>query len=133
MLVGLWQTIRQEPNPDLTAAYLATLVDWSEYLSDGEPGVIQIVAGDRAQAQVIFRFLTSFLKGAKALKPLIGRQTAEIIELKNGITIEIATASFKTIRGRTVVAVLCSTKSLSGRVKVQTPMSRLWRRSDHRC
>ena len=90
----------------LTAAYLATLVHWSKYLSEGEPGVIQIVAGDRAQAQVIFRFLSSFLKGAKALKPLIGRQTAEIIELKNGITIEIATASFKTIRGRTVVAAL---------------------------
>jgi hypothetical protein len=28
----------------LTAAYLATLVDWSKYLSEGEPGVIQIVA-----------------------------------------------------------------------------------------
>jgi hypothetical protein len=90
----------------LIACYLATLVDWSRYLSGGEPGVIQIVAGDRAQAQVIFRFLSSFLKGSKVLKPLIGRQTAESIELKNGISIEIATASFKTIRGRTVVAAL---------------------------
>lgn len=90
----------------LTAAYLATLVDWSKYLSAGEPGVVQIVAGDRAQAQVIFRFLTSFLKGSKILKSQMGRQTAEIIELRNGITIEIATASFKTIRGRNVVAAL---------------------------
>jgi hypothetical protein len=90
----------------LIAAYLATMVDWSNYLSEGEPGVVQIVAGDRAQAQVIFRFLSSFLKGSKVLKPLIGRQTVESIELKNGISIEIATASFKTIRGRTVVAAL---------------------------
>jgi hypothetical protein len=89
----------------MIATYLATCVDWSEFLTEGEPGVIQIVAGDRAQAGVIFKYLTAFLKGAK-LKPLIGRQTAELIELRNGITIEITTASFKTIRGRTVVAAL---------------------------
>ena len=90
----------------LVACYLATLCDWSKYLAEGEPGVVQIIAGDRAQAQVIFRFLSSFLKGSKVLKSLISRETAETIELKNGISIEIATASFKTIRGRTVVAAL---------------------------
>jgi hypothetical protein len=89
----------------MVAVFLACCVDWTDFLTEGEPAVVQIVAGDRAQAQVIFRYLTAFLKGAK-LKPLIGRQTVDVIELINNVHIEIATASFKTIRGRTVVACL---------------------------
>ena len=34
-------------------------------------------------------------------------ETADTLDLDNGVTIEIQTASFRTIRGRTVVAALC--------------------------
>src|SRR5580700_4975679 len=41
------------------------------------------------------------------LKALIVRETAEAIDLKNGVTIEILTASFRTVRGYTLIAALC--------------------------
>src|SRR5580704_4165546 len=37
----------------------------------------------------------------------IVRETAEAIDLKNGVTIEILTASFRTVRGYTLIAALC--------------------------
>jgi hypothetical protein len=47
------------------------------------------------------------LSDVAILAPLIQRQTAELIELSNGVNIEISTASFRTIRGRTICAALC--------------------------
>ena len=41
------------------------------------------------------------------LSALIDRETAEAIDLNNGITIEILTANFRTLRGYTLVAALC--------------------------
>jgi hypothetical protein len=37
---------------------------------------------------------------------MVVRETAEVIELNTGITIEVVTANFKTIRGRTVVCAI---------------------------
>ncbi|MGO9684282.1 MAG: hypothetical protein ACLPTZ_17180 [Beijerinckiaceae bacterium] len=88
------------------AAYLATLVDWSRYLNRGERGVIMVAAADREQAKVLFRYIREFLATVKALAPLIERETADSLDLSNGISIEVATASFKSIRGRSVIAFL---------------------------
>jgi len=38
-----------------------------------------------------------------ALQPLVQRETAEAFDLDNMVTIEVATASFKTVRGYTLV------------------------------
>jgi hypothetical protein len=38
---------------------------------------------------------------------MIERETADTIDLNNGVTVEIQTASFRTIRGRTCLGVLC--------------------------
>ena len=76
-------------------------------MQHGERGTIAIIAVDRAQCQTIFRYITRLIEGVHVLKPLIGRQTNDLIELTNRINIEITTASFQTIRGRTLVAALC--------------------------
>jgi hypothetical protein len=64
-----------------------------------------VVAADRRQATVIFKYIRGML-GIPLLADLIERETLDTIELSNQITIEIQTASYKTIRGRTVVAAL---------------------------
>jgi hypothetical protein len=89
----------------LIAAFLACFFDWTPFLIDGERGVIMIVAADRRQATVIFKYLRGML-GIPLLSSMIERETLDTIELNNSITIEIQTASYKTIRGRTVVAAL---------------------------
>jgi hypothetical protein len=87
----------------LIAAFLAAFCDWSPYLTGGERGTIMIVATDRRQAATIFKYLKEMLS-IPLLAGLITRETNDTLDLANGITIEIQTASFRTIRGRTVVA-----------------------------
>jgi hypothetical protein len=95
----------------LIAAFLACFFDWTPFLIDGERGVIMFVAADRRQATVIFKYLRGML-GIPLLSSMIERETLDTIELNNSITIEIQTASYKTIRGRTVVAALADELAL---------------------
>jgi hypothetical protein len=91
----------------LVAVFLATFVDWSPYLTPGERGTIMVIATDRRQARTIFRYITALLRQVPLLAALIQRETSDTIDLSNGITIEILTASFRTVRGYTLVAALC--------------------------
>jgi len=88
------------------AVYLAAFKNWQPYLQRGERATIAILAKDRAQCQTIFRYIVELIQGVPMLAPLIQRQTNELIELTNGVNIEISTASFRTIRGRTICAAL---------------------------
>ena len=45
----------------VVSCYLALFVDYSDYLSPGERGVVQIIAADRAQAGVILRYCKGIL------------------------------------------------------------------------
>ena len=90
----------------LIASYLATMTNWTPYLTKGERGVIMISAADREQAGVIFGYIREFISGVKALRPLILRETQDTIDLSNRVSITVATASYKTIRGRTLIAYL---------------------------
>jgi hypothetical protein len=91
----------------LTAVFLACFIDWLPYLAPGERGTVMVIAADRRQARVIYRYAVALLREVPMLKALIVRETAEAIDLKNGITIEILTASFRTVRGYTLIAALC--------------------------
>jgi hypothetical protein len=90
----------------LIAAYLACFYNWAPFLTAGERASVVIIAADRRQATVIFKYLRAFLS-VPLLKGMIVRETADTIDLDNGVTVEIQTASFRTIRGRTLVAALC--------------------------
>jgi hypothetical protein len=90
----------------LIAVYLACFYNWRPYLTGGERGSIVVVATDRRQAGVILRYIKAFL-AIPALVGMIERETADTIDLNNLVTIEIQTASFRTIRGRTILASLC--------------------------
>jgi hypothetical protein len=91
----------------LTAVFLACFIDWLPYLAPGERGTVMVIAADRRQARVIYRYAVALLREVPMLKALIVRETAEAIDLKNGVTIEILTASFRTVRGYTLIAALC--------------------------
>ena len=90
----------------LVAVYLATFFDYAPYLAPGEVATIAIIAADRRQARSIFRFTLGLLRAVPMLAGLIEDETAETITLKNRVTIEIATASFRVTRGYTFAAVL---------------------------
>jgi len=91
----------------LIAVYLACFKDWRPFLTSGERGHIVVIAADRKQAKVIFSYIRSLLADTPMLKDLVIRETSDEIDLDNRVTIEVATCSYRTIRGRTVVAALC--------------------------
>lgn len=91
----------------LIAVWLACFHSHAEHLSPGELGVVQIIAADRRQAKVILRYIKAFLTKVPMLSRLIESETQESITLTNGIILEVTTGSFRSVRGRTVVAALC--------------------------
>lgn len=90
-----------------TAVFLAIFRDWRPYLSAGEVGTVMILACDRRQARTILRYISGLTNSIPALRDLVGREWSEGVELTNGIAIEVHTASWRSIRGYTVVAALC--------------------------
>ena len=90
----------------LIAVYLATFRAWRQHLAPGERGTVMIIATDRRQARTIFRYIVALLEGVPMLAALIERKTADAIDLTNRISIETHTASFRTVRGYTIVAAL---------------------------
>jgi hypothetical protein len=90
----------------LTAVFLACFRDWRPRLGPGEVGTVMIIARDRRQARVIKRFITGLLRGTPMLRQVIEGETQETIELRNNVSIEIHTASFRSTRGYTIIAAL---------------------------
>ncbi len=91
----------------LIATYLACLSDWQPYLVPGERATVMIIASNRAQARVVFRYISSFFAEIPKLKEMLEKPpTVNAIDLKNRVTIEIHTANFRSIRGYTIGAVL---------------------------
>ena len=88
------------------AVFLACFRNYNAYLKPGETGVVILVAPDRRQSKVLLRYIMGFLRNVPYLKKLIVNERAESVDLANGISIEVATASHKTSRGFTAVAVI---------------------------
>jgi phage terminase large subunit-like protein len=90
----------------LIAVFLAVFKDWRKYLSPGERAIVLLVAADREQAKILHRYCQGILS-APILQSLVWNVTASEIELQGGVTIEVVTRSYRTIRGRSVcVAIL---------------------------
>lgn len=103
----VWEVIGRRGGKSFIAAvkavFLALFRDFSQYLNVGERGVIQVIAADKAQARVLLRYIKGILHGVPVFEQYIEREMRESIDLTNGISIEVATASFRTVRGRTIV------------------------------
>ena len=91
----------------LIAVYLAAFHDYRRYLAPGERGTVLIIATDRKQARTIFRYIRALLTQVPMLAKLVTREDRETVDLGNSVTIEVGTASFKSVRGYTIVAALC--------------------------
>jgi terminase large subunit-like protein len=90
----------------LIAVYLATFRDYTPYLGPGERATIMVIAADRKQARTIMRYVKGLL-AIPALAKLIEGETADSVDLVNQVTIEVGTASHKSVRGYSIAAALC--------------------------
>ena len=91
----------------LAAVFLACFRDYSKYLSVGERGTVMVIAADRKQARVVMRYVVGFLESVPMLENLIERKVQDAVDLKNRVTIEVHTCSFRSTRGYSIVAAIC--------------------------
>ena len=90
-----------------TAVYLACFRSYAEHLGPGERATVIVVATDRRQARVIFRYIRGLINGTPLLAAMVEGERADGLDLNNAVTIEVGTASYRTSRGYTFAAVLC--------------------------
>lgn len=108
-----WFVMGRRSGKDVKAAsicaYLATIGElrygFTKRLAPGERGVVQLLAVDRDQAKVCLGYLKAFFE-RPLLKRNVEKPTANSIELKNGLAIEVTTNDQRRVRGRTVIAVV---------------------------
>lgn len=91
----------------LVATYLATFRDYRPHLAPGERAHILVIAADRSQAQVVFRYVKGFLAATPMLARMVEAERAENVDLTNRVTLSVATCSYRSIRGFTAGAVIC--------------------------
>jgi hypothetical protein len=90
----------------LVAVYLACFRDYAGVLAPGERGTVMLIAADRRQARTLLRYVRGLL-AVPMLAAMVEREVAEGVDLTNGVTIEVHTASFRAVRGYTLVAAIC--------------------------
>ncbi|TCZ65595.1 hypothetical protein EXY23_05140 [Roseicella aquatilis] len=88
------------------AVYLAAFRDYGPHLAPGERATVAVIAADRRQARTIFRYIIGLFGAVPVLADLVEREAAEVLDLTNGVTIEIHTASYRVTRGYTLAAAL---------------------------
>jgi hypothetical protein len=73
-------------------------------LSPGERGHVLVLAGSVDQARTVFGYSAGFLSESKALEREVATTTATEIRLRNGVTLAVHPNSFRSVRGKTILA-----------------------------
>jgi len=89
----------------LAAVWQATSKNWARVLAPGEVATLPVIAADRRQSRVVMRYIKAFFD-TPLLRQLVKGETKESIELDNRVVIEVHTASFRAIRGYTLIGVV---------------------------
>jgi hypothetical protein len=83
----------------------AIAVDWSKFLSAGEQGVVLLIGSDKKQAKILRRYCRA-LVATPLIAAEVSRGTDEILEFKNGASLEVVANDADLVRGRSVLALL---------------------------
>jgi hypothetical protein len=89
----------------LLATWLACFKDYAPFLAAGEQAVVAVLAQDRDQAQQIFRYVVGFVETMPLLGPMVVSKDFETIVFSTRVRVEITTASFRSVRGRTYAGI----------------------------
>lgn len=106
----LWAIAGRRAGKDSVASAIAThvaaLSDFSPYLRPGERASVLCLACDRQQARIVLGYIKGYFQHVPILAGLVERETAEGLELTNGVEIIVATNSFRSVRGRSLACVI---------------------------
>jgi hypothetical protein len=91
----------------LVAVYLSCFQDYRALLAPGERGTLMVIAADRRQARVVFRYIQGLLDEVPLLAALVQSRTREAVHLTTRVTLEVHTANFRAVRGYTLIGAVC--------------------------
>jgi hypothetical protein len=85
-------------------ALVATWLAAAEYpqLSAGETAIVAHIAPDKRQAEIDLSYARGIVKHSRLLRSELISDTADGLEFAHRTRLEVATASFRTVRGRTL-------------------------------
>jgi hypothetical protein len=89
----------------LDTTFTAVTFDRQDKLRPGERAVVMCLAVDRDQSQVILGYVKGYFAKIPALGKMVVREAADGLVLDNGVDIVIATNSYRSIRGRSLLHV----------------------------
>lgn len=105
----LWLAVGRRGGKSRVAALVGTFEgafrDHRHKLAPGEVATVMLVAGDRRQARTLMRYVRGLFQNPMLAKMVV-RETEDGLELNNRTVIEIGTASFRSVRGYTLAAVV---------------------------
>ena len=88
----------------LDIAFSAALFDQQDRLRPGERASVLCLACDREQAKIVLNYVGAYFTEIPPLKAMVVRETSDGFELNNGVDIVVATNSFRSTRGRTILS-----------------------------
>jgi hypothetical protein len=104
----LWAVVGRRGGKSRMAAALAVYAACfvPHRLSAGEVGHVLTLAASRDQAKVVFAYIQAFLEQSPLLRQEIENVTQTDIRLKSGVVLGTHANSFRSVRGRTLVAAI---------------------------
>lgn len=89
----------------LAAVFEAAFRDHRDKLAAGEVATVMLIAGDRAQARTLLRYVRGMCEHP-LIRPMVVREGVEGLEFRNRSAVEVHTASQRAVRGYTLAAVV---------------------------
>jgi len=87
-------------------SYLAALCDYSDCLGVGEKATALLIAPSQRQADVAFSRVEGIFDASPLLSSMIVNRTKESLTLNNNVTVEVLAASYRSVRGLTLVCAI---------------------------
>jgi hypothetical protein len=81
--------------------------DWNAHISAGEGAVVLLLGADKKQAQIVRRYCRGLLQ-TPGMQAEVTRDTGELVEFRNGGSLEIMTNDVRLVVGRSAIGVLGS-------------------------
>jgi hypothetical protein len=104
----LWAVVGRRSGKTRIAAAIAVHIGAIEQhkLAPGETGFVLLLAASKSQAQVAFGYVKGFLESSPILRQQIESMSSEEIKLRGNVIIGVHAGSYRTIRGRSLLAVV---------------------------
>jgi hypothetical protein len=97
---------------DSVASFVATYIAMSfdpkvAKLRPGELAYVMCIAVDKDQAKIVFQYIAAYFESVPTLRAMVkGNIGDDSIELRNRVIIQVVANSFRSIRGRSILAAI---------------------------